>query len=114
MTRFEMNKFISYVDDDAARVAEFHRDPARYVAAWVERGSSSRLPVPDGGSLTDAEQTAFIERDYGTLYSMGAHPYLLLHFARALDVVLDGVSWPDFVADYRAAVEPHGFPDFRV
>ncbi|MDH3499468.1 MAG: hypothetical protein OEM97_05050 [Acidimicrobiia bacterium] len=113
MSRYLMNRFISYVDDDGGRVVEFHTDPAGYVERWRARASAARVPPPDGGALTNAEAQAFVDRDYGSLYAMGVHPYLLLHFARALDVVLDGTSWSEFVARYRAQVEPHGFPDFR-
>ncbi len=112
MSRYMLNKFISYVDDDGERVAAFHRDPAGYVAAWERRGHESRVPVADGGSFTDAERAAFVGRDYGTLYGLGAHPYLLLHFARALDVIVEGSDWLEFVERYRAAVVPHGFPYF--
>jgi hypothetical protein len=68
--------------------------------------------VPDGGVLDPDERRAFTERDYGELYRMGAHPYLLLHFARAVDVHVGNTPWPEFVERYRAQVAPHGFPDF--
>lgn len=113
MSRFDVNKFMTYVDDDDSRVEAFHADPETFVDDWESRGAAGRLPVADGGVLTIDERRALIERDYGALYAMGAHPYLLLHFARALDVIIDGMPWPEFVTRYRAAVAPHGFPDFR-
>jgi hypothetical protein len=112
MSRYQMNKFIAYVDEDGERVNAFHADPAGYVAAWEARAAASRLPTADSGTFTDEERRAFVERDYGTLYAMGVHPYLLLHLARALDVQIEETPWPEFVERYRAAVSPHGFPDF--
>lgn len=112
MSRFELDKFILYVDAQATRVEEFHSDPAGYVGRWRARAATFRLPVPNGGILDDDEAAALATRDYGRLYEMGVHPYLLLHFARALDVQIEGTPWPDFVERYRAAVSPFGFPDF--
>ena len=106
MSRFEMNKVILWMDEDADRVADFHRDPSTWIDEWDRRGRSSRLPLPDAGRLADEEKRAFADRDYGRLYELGAHPYLLLHFARALDVVLDGTPWPEFVARYKEATKP--------
>ena len=114
MSRYEVNKFMAFVDDLAETVEEFHADPQGYVDAWNARGRESRIPVPDGGTLSTDEGRAIANRDYGALYAMGAHPYLLLHFAVALDVIVEGLPFPDFVQRYRAQVAPHGFPSFRV
>lgn len=85
-------------------------DTAGFVAQWEQRGNSSRTPVADGGVLTHEEREAFVDRDYGELYRLGAHPYLLWHFVEA--VYTHDVPWPELKERYRAAVTPHGTPDF--
>lgn len=113
MSRYHINKLMTFVDDADARVKEFQADPASFIERWEARAAASRLPVANGGVFTPEERRALIDRDYGALYAMGAHPYLLLHFARALDVILEGTTWMEFIIRYRAAVTPHGFPSFR-
>ncbi len=87
--------------------------PAHGSTSGIGAGAApaSPLPMPAGWrqrrSVPSPSATTA-----GRLYELGAHPYLLLHFARALDVVLDGTPWPEFVARYKEAVTPHGFPDF--
>ena len=113
MSRFEIDKLIRYTDDDGTRIAAFADDPARYVDAWTRRGADAApRPVTDGGRLTDAEQAAFVEEDYETLYAMGAHPYQLFHFVLAVDMARGATPWPQFVEWYRSFVTPHGRPDF--
>ena len=111
MCRYRVDKFWGYTDGDASRIREYAADPERYVTEWERRGRGPQ-PVPDGGVLDPDERGAFVGRDYGQLYRMGAHPYLLLHFARAIEVHVGNTPWPEFLARYRAQVAPHGFPDF--
>ena len=47
---------------------------------------------------------SFEARDYGELYRLGAHPYLLWHFAEAIWV--HEVPWPELNERYRAAADP--------
>lgn len=113
MSRFELDKFIKYADDNGERVAAYAADPAAYVAGWQQRGEAAHpRPVADGGLLDKAEQSAFADEDYGTLYALGAHPYALFHFVVAVDLVRGPRPWPEFVEWYRSFVTPHGRPDF--
>jgi hypothetical protein len=113
MSRFEVNKLMAYVDADVSQTEAFAADPEGFVGAWEQRDREHHLPTPDAGTLTDEERAAFIALDWGTLYAMGAHPYLLLHIARAVEVGVYGVPFPEFNAAYKAAVTPHGYPDFE-
>ena len=113
MSRFEVDKLIWHTDDDGRRVSEFARDPGSYVGAWVERGVAvGPRSIPDGGLLTPDERAAFESEDWGALYAMGAHPYLLFHFVLAIDMARGPTPWPEFVEWYRSIVAPHGRPDF--
>jgi len=112
MSRFQIDKLMAYVDGDGGRVREYASDPVGFVDGWVTRASRSRTPTADSGELTAEERRAFESVDIGALYAMGAHPYILLHFARSVDVVTVDTPWPRFVEEYRSNVAPHGFPDF--
>lgn len=112
MSRYDIDKLMRHVEGSDAEVVSFVADPASYVAAWTERAAGGRLPASDSGRLDAAERAAFVSRDYGALYAMGAHPYLLWHFMEAVWVWAGEVSWRDLVEAYRAAVSPHGYPDF--
>jgi hypothetical protein len=112
MNRFEVDKFISFADADAERISAFATDPDGYVRAWVERGSAAAKPVHDGGLLDGEAARAFAGEDYSALYAAGAHPYLLFHFVRAVDMARGTTPWPQFVEWYRSLVTPHGAPDF--
>lgn len=110
MSAFMIDKFIRTVEGSDENVAGYVADPAGFVAGWERRGAGSRVPVPDGGTLTPEEREAFVRRDYGELYRLGAHPYLLWHFTEA--VWIHEVPWPELKELYRQAVIPHGVPDF--
>ena len=112
MERFQMSKFIAYVEASDAEVRKFVDDPSGYVAAWTERGAASRIPVPDGGALTTEAATALASVDYETLYRLGAHPYILWHFSEAVLVWAGDMTWPELKEQFRSAVAPHGNPDF--
>ena len=60
----------------------------------------------------DLERKALIDLDVGALYEMGSHPYILLHFARAVEVDFNGIPFPEFDRAYKVAVTPHGYPNF--
>jgi len=66
--------------------------------------------------LSDEARQALIERRYGVLYCMGAHPFLLWGYAAR---TLGRPPTPDFVADYcaqlteaRGSMPPQVVPDF--
>jgi hypothetical protein len=92
MTRYHVDKVMREVIQDDAAAGAFRADTAAYLE---ER------------DLSGAEREALLARDYGTLYGLGAHPFLLWAFTRA---ALQA-SAPD-VPEYVAALTPHGRPDF--
>jgi len=58
-------------------------------------------------ALTDDERGWLLNRDYGALYAMGGHPFLLWGWAQRVD--------PDkstLLGRYTQAVAPHGQPDY--
>jgi len=112
MSRFDVNKFITFVEAADEQVHQFSADPATYVARWVEKGEASRIPIADGGPLSDSERTALAEVDYVELYQMGAHPYVLWHFAEAVLVWAGELTWPELSGQFRSAVTEFGNPDF--
>jgi len=104
MTRYLVNKVIWEVDRTDDGLAAFKADPSGFLDIWT--GSA------DGGSLTGEERQAIEARDYGWLYAMGANPFLLWQFARSVSVP-DEMAVEELIASFRAAVEPHGYPDFH-
>ena len=124
MSRFDLNKFMMFVDGTTESLEDFCRDREGFVERWTQAADESERPVPNGGQLSDLEQAALIGLDVGALYEMGcairstdlyeigSHPYILLHFARAIEVDLNGVPFPEFDRAYKAAVTPHGYPNF--
>jgi len=112
MSRFDINKFMMFVDGNTDNLNAFCEDRAGFVEQWVRAAAESERPVEHGGPLDAAEQAALIANDVGTLYEMGGHPYILLHFARAIDVDYHGIPFPEFDRAYKEQVTPHGYPDF--
>jgi hypothetical protein len=45
------------------------------------------------------------------LYALGAHPYLLWHFVRAIHGP-GGTPVGELSEAFKAAVAPHGYPEF--
>ena len=86
MSRYQLNKFITWVEGLDAEVEAYSSDPAAYVDAWESV-------------------------DHGELYRLGAHPYMLWHFVEAVRVWAGDATWPEMKERYRADVIPHGYPD---
>lgn len=112
MSRYEIDKFISFVEGSDEAVRRYVADPAAYVAAWEERGRSSRLPTADSGTFTVEERVALITRNHGELYRLGAHPYVLWHFVEAIRVWTGETTWPEMKERFRDDIRPHASPDF--
>ena len=112
MSRFEIDKFISYVEGSDQADLEYVADPEGFVAAWEERAAASRLPRPDGGTLDPPERAALVNRDHAELYRLGAHQYVLWHFVEAIRVWTGEVTWPAMTERFRADIEQYGAPDF--
>jgi len=92
MSRYAIDKVMREVAHDEAAQAAFLADAPGYL---------------DGRDLTDEERAAFLAGDYGALYRLGAHPFLLWAFTRA---GLPGGGPPP--NDDVATITPHGTPDF--
>jgi hypothetical protein len=92
MSRYAIDKVMREVAHDDAAQAAFLADAAAYL---------------DGRDLTEEERAALLSGDYGTLYRLGAHPFLLWAFTRA--ALPDGGPPP---TEYVATITPHGAPDY--
>ncbi len=92
MSRYQIDKVMREVAHDEAAAAAFRADAAAYLA---------------GRDLTDEERAALLSGDYGALYRLGAHPFLLWAFTRV--ALPDGGPKP---AEYVATIAPLGTPDF--
>jgi hypothetical protein len=80
-------------------------------AESIERFTTDRAGFLDGYRLTGTERAAFEAWDYGALYAMGAHPFLLFQVVRSL-AVREGAAMPQIIEEYREAISPHGAPDY--
>jgi hypothetical protein len=104
-----IDKLLIEIDRTDDAVAAYEADPAGFVAEWET--TTPEPPYPAGGTLTDEERRAFTTLDYGELYRLGAHPFLLWHLVRAV-LVTDDLDVHEVSARYVEAVTPHGYPDF--
>jgi hypothetical protein len=95
MSRYTVNKLMRQVllDDDA--LAAYRDDPEGYAGT--------------GQELTAAEAAALGSTDYGALYALGAHPYLLWSFTEA--ALVPPMSRPDLVEAFRIAAARAAGPD---
>ena len=95
MSRYGMDKVIWEVTrtEDDSSLNRFLDDPAAYVQSY---------------DLTAEERDALIARDIGTLYRLGAHPFMLPGFA----MKVTGVESRDADRVYLESIKEHGYPDF--
>jgi hypothetical protein len=93
MSVYEIDKIMREVLQDQGACASFLADPAAYLA---ER------------DLQDDERDALVRRDYGALYALRAHPFLLWAFTK--EVFPEG--GPQLARQYVATITPLGSPDF--
>lgn len=113
MSRYLVDKFLYRVDRHEATLKAYVEDPAGFVADW-EEGDGRRLHEGErtsGHRFTEEERAALATLDYGKLYAMGAHPFLLWTLMRGVFEP----RYPDFralVDAYNAQIRPHGRPDF--
>lgn len=113
MSKYMVDKFIRYVELDDANVREYVADPEAFVRSWLSGGAGPEAATDDR-LLTDLEHAAFAQRDFGALYALGAHPYLLWHFTEAVyeHEYTEGFGWRELVERYRSAVAPQGLVDY--
>lgn len=106
-----VNKVMWEVDLTDANLEAFKTDPAAFLDTWEAAADKPVPPYPTGGTLTEEERQALQTLDFGALYAMGCNPYILWQFARSVSVP-DRVPAEELMRSFRAAVEPHGYPDF--
>ena len=111
MSRYMIDKLLVAVDRTDEALVAFVDDAGAFIDDWEARGRRPSPPQPEGGTLTPEERAAFEAWDYARLYRMGAHPYLLWHWVRAI-YVPGRMSLEALVGEYRERVEPLGYPDF--
>ena len=111
MSRYMVDKLLVEIDRTDEALSSFRADPVEYLARWEESWDEPAPPHPVGGRLTPEERQAFVERDWASLYAMGAHPYLLWHVVRSVHVA-EGEDVRDVSARYVESIRPHGHPDF--
>lgn len=109
MSKYMINKLMRAIEMSDDDVAAYIADTAGFIDSWLASGAGPAR-VTDDRELTRDEYAAFVDRDYAELYRLGAHPYLLWHFIES--VYIHEVPWPELNERYRAAVRPHGYPDY--
>lgn len=111
MSRFTVNKFMSFVEGSDQAVLDYVEDPTSYVQHWEGRAREHRLPLPDSAMFTDGERSALERRDHREIYRLGGHPYLLWHFVEAIRVWTGETTWPDMKEQFRSDIAGIETPD---
>ena len=93
MSRYEVDKVLRQVVLDDAALQAHREDPVAFL---------------QGRELTDAESDAIAGLDYRTLYSAGAHPFLLNGFVMRAS----SGERRTVLTEYLAGIKPLGYPDF--
>ncbi|NUR92984.1 MAG: hypothetical protein HOY71_53685 [Nonomuraea sp.] len=94
MSLYGVNAFMREVNMSAEAHRAYCADFPGYAAAW------------EGAPLTRGERAALAARDYGALYAMGAHPYLLWSFTEA--VWVPEITRQELVSRFREVAR--GYP----
>lgn len=102
MSKYLVNKFMHVVNMNQDAEEAYVENPPGFVARW-EKGE--RL------EFTAEERRALGRRDYGSLYAMGAHPFLLWSFTEA--IWRHEVDREELVKDYKEKAAAAGYPDFE-
>lgn len=108
MSRYMVDKFVRAVEMSDEQVDRYRADPVATIDAWLAAAGTT-VSSTDDRSLTPEEYDAFARKDYGALYALGVHPYLLWHFVEA--VFVRDTTWAVLKEEYRAAVSPIPTPD---
>lgn len=90
MSRYAVNKVLWEVARDDVKAAAYIEAPEQFLA---------------GHSLTPEEHRQLLERDFGSMFAAGAHPFLLFTFRIKLS---GGFSFPMMAEHVRAlsGIEP--------
>ena len=102
MSKYLMNKLIHLVNMDQEAEKEYKARPREFVEKW-EKTQTLRLEPQ--------EREALATKDYGKLYSLGAHPFTLWSFTEA--VWVHEKPRDELVADYKAKAAQAGYPNFK-
>lgn len=111
MSKYMIDKLLRTIDATDVALEAFRADASGFIDGWQAEGREAQPPLPAGGALTAAEREAFEAWDYERLYVLGANPYLLWMMLRSLWAA-EGRSVEELIAEYRQAVEPHGYPGY--
>jgi hypothetical protein len=85
MSLVQVNRILYRIEMEPAFQEECRKDPAKAIA---------------GFDVDETERKAFLDGDVGTLFVMGAHPFLLLTMARN---GICGVTRENYMPRVRAA-----------
>jgi len=102
MSKYLVNKFMHIVNMNEWAEKEYQTNPAAFVEKW-EKSEKLKL-IPE-------EREALCNRDYGKLYALGAHPFLLWSFTEA--VWAHQIPRDQLVKDYKEKARAIGYPDFK-
>lgn len=106
-----LNKVMWSIDRSNANLRAYQTEPSLFLDGWERLADDPEPPYPDGGALTPEERLALETLDIGALYAMGANPFLLWQMVRSV-LVPARMGIEELIPHFRAAVEPHGYPDF--
>lgn len=102
MSKYLMNKLIHLVNMNESAEDEYVSNPRGFVDKWEK---SQKL------KLTSEEREALATKDYGKLYALGAHPFMLWSFTEA--VWIHERPREELVKDYKEKAARVGYPDFK-
>jgi len=102
MSKYVVNKFIHLVNMNEWAEKEYKADAVAFVDKW-EKGEKLKLSAE--------ERDALATRDYGKLYALGAHPFMLWSFTEA--VWVDEIPREELVKDYKEKAANAGYPNFK-
>jgi len=102
MSKYAMNKLIHLVNMNEEAEREYKANPREFVEKWEK---TQKL------KLTAEEREALATKDYGKLYALGAHPFMLWSFTEA--VWVHEIPREQLVADYKAKAAKAGYPEFK-
>jgi hypothetical protein len=82
MSRYQVDKLLRTIARNEQAKGEFTKDPVAFV---------------EDADLTDAERQALIEKDFRTLYGLGAHSFLLFAFVMSVSLGIEK-NWNETTA----------------
>jgi hypothetical protein len=96
MSRYQIDRVLKDVGTFEPHLKRYLEDPAGYL---------------DGMDLEPAEREALAACDTASLWTLGAHPFILLSFVRNIGIAR-GRPPAEVIRDYKAAIRPLGRPDY--